>query len=62
MMGLFSCSGKGFYEEVALPRALRDRAVVDADPYVRPMLAVLDEYHRMCVVVVDEASAVVWQL
>jgi hypothetical protein len=62
MMALFSCSGKGFYEEVALPRALRDRAVVDADPYVRPMLAVLDEYHRMCVVVVDEASAVVWQL
>jgi peptide chain release factor subunit 1 len=61
MTVLFSCSGRGFYEEVSLPRAVGDRAVVDADPYLRPMLAVLDEYHRMCVVIVDEASAVVWQ-
>jgi peptide chain release factor subunit 1 len=62
MMALFSCSGRDFFEEVSLPRAIRDRVTVDATPWVRPMLAVLDEYHRMCVVVADEAAAQVWEL
>jgi hypothetical protein len=59
---VFSCSGRDFFEEVSLPRALRDRVVVDTTPWVRPMLAILDEYHRMCVAVVDKASAELWEL
>lgn len=59
---IFACSGAGFYEEVALPRTVRDRAVADATPFVRPMLAVLDEHHRACVVVVDRESARTWEL
>ncbi|MEA2254382.1 MAG: peptide chain release factor subunit 1 [Solirubrobacteraceae bacterium] len=59
---IFSCSGAGLYEEVLLPRAVRDRVVADATPWVRPMLAVLDEYHRACVVVVDRESAATWEL
>jgi hypothetical protein len=47
---------------VALPRALPDRVVVDDSPWVRPMLAVLDEYHRTCVVAVDRAATRVWEL
>jgi peptide subunit release factor 1 (eRF1) len=62
MTAVFCCSGRDFFEEVSLPRTLRDRVVVDTTPWVRPMLAILDEYHRMCVVVVDEASAEVWKL
>ncbi|MFJ1605911.1 hypothetical protein ACIOHS_21425 [Streptomyces sp. NPDC088253] len=58
---VFSCSGNGVYEEVWLPRATHERVVVDADPYVRPMLAVLDEYDRTCAVVVDEATAQIWE-
>jgi peptide subunit release factor 1 (eRF1) len=61
MMAIFSCSGRDFFEEVSLPRALRDRVMVDATPWVRPMLAVLEQYHRMCVVLVDEARAQVWE-
>jgi peptide chain release factor subunit 1 len=61
MMAIFSCSGRDFFEEVSLPRALRDRVMVDATPWVRPMLAVLEQYHRMCVVLVDEAMAQVWE-
>lgn len=56
-MAIFACSGRGLYEEVSLPRAVRDQVVLDATSYVRPMLTVLDEYHRTCVVVVDKASA-----
>jgi peptide chain release factor subunit 1 len=59
---IFSCSGRDFYEEIELPRPVRDRIVVDATPWVRPMLAVLNEYHRTCVLVVDKESARTWEL
>ncbi|HEY2762739.1 MAG TPA: hypothetical protein VGJ13_01775 [Pseudonocardiaceae bacterium] len=61
-VALFSCSGRGFFEEVQLPRGVRDRVVVDETPWVRSMLAVLDEYHRCCVAVVDRESAWTWEL
>jgi peptide chain release factor subunit 1 len=61
-MAVFACSGRDLYEEVPLPRPVRDRIVLDETPYVRPMLAVLDEYRRACVVVVDKASARLWEM
>jgi hypothetical protein len=61
-VAIFSCSGNGFYEEVQLPRRVHDRIVVDANPWVRPMLAVLDEYHRTCVLIVDKEMARTWEL
>ncbi|HZQ29094.1 MAG TPA: hypothetical protein VFA94_15460 [Acidimicrobiales bacterium] len=59
-LGVFACSDAGLYEEVTLPRHVRNRVVVDATPYVRPLLAVLDESHRYCVVVVDREHAWVY--
>jgi hypothetical protein len=61
-VALFSCSGADLFEEVRLPRPVRDRVVVDATPWVRPMLAVLDEYHRACVVGVEKKRARIWEL
>ena len=61
-VALFSCSGRGFFEEVVLPRGVRDRVMVDETPWVRPMLAMLDEYHRCCVAVVDREGARIWEL
>lgn len=61
-IAIFSCSGCDLYEEVALPQGVRDRVMVDAVPYVRPMLTVLDELHRTCVVLVDRAAACVWEV
>jgi peptide chain release factor subunit 1 len=60
-IAIFSCSGRDLFEEVPLPREVRDAIVVAETPYVRPMLAVLDEYHRACIVVVDKASARLWE-
>ncbi|MFD9222211.1 hypothetical protein ACFWDI_19880 [Streptomyces sp. NPDC060064] len=60
-VAVFSCSGNGVYEEVRLPRSTRERIVVDADPYVRPMLGVLDEYYRTCAVIVDKGTGQVWE-
>jgi peptide chain release factor subunit 1 len=36
--------------------------MVDATPWIGPMLAVLDQYPRCCVLVVDRESAHVWEL
>jgi peptide chain release factor subunit 1 len=56
-VGVFACGLAGLYEEIQLPRLVRDRAVVDATPYLRPLLAVLDESHRYLVVVVSHDNA-----
>ncbi len=61
-IAIFACSRHGLYEEIPLPLPVRDRVIVDAVPFARPMLAVLDEYDRSCVTVVDEASARLWEL
>jgi peptide chain release factor subunit 1 len=49
-------------EVVRLPRAVRDRILVDATPWARPMLAVLDEHRRCLAAVVDRESAHAWEL
>jgi peptide chain release factor subunit 1 len=61
-VAFFSCSGADLYEEVRLPRAVHDRVIVDETPWVRPMLAVLEEYPRAAVVIVDSADAQLWEL
>lgn len=61
-LAIISCSGAGALELVRLPRALRDRIMVDTTPWVRPLLAVLEEYHRCLAVIVDRVSAHAWEL
>ncbi|MFJ5531584.1 hypothetical protein [Streptomyces sp. NPDC093261] len=60
-VAVFSCGGRDIYEQVWLPRRTHDRIVVDADPYVRPLLGVLDEYYRTCAVIVDKSVGQVWE-
>ncbi|WP_214410428.1 baeRF10 domain-containing protein [Sphaerisporangium fuscum] len=61
-VAVFSCSEGELFEQLVLPRPVRDRIMVNATPWVRPMLAVLDEYHRACVLMVDRRSAEAWEL
>lgn len=56
-VAVFACHRAGLFEQVVLPRPVRERVVVDDTPYLRPMLAVLDECHRYCVVVVNREHA-----
>jgi peptide subunit release factor 1 (eRF1) len=60
-MAAFACHQEKLYEEVVLPRPVRDRAVLDATPYLRPLLAVLDETHRYCVAVIDREHAWIYE-
>jgi peptide chain release factor subunit 1 len=59
---IFACSGGGLFEVVALPRAVGNRIRVDAIPWVRPMLAVFEEYERMIAVVLDRQGARLWEV
>jgi peptide subunit release factor 1 (eRF1) len=61
-VAFFSCSARGLLEVVTLPRTVRDRIVVDATAWIRPLIAVLDEAHRTCVLVMDKAAASLWRL
>jgi peptide chain release factor subunit 1 len=61
-IAILSCARRDLYEEVPLPRRVRDRVIVDATSFARPMLAVLDEYHRSCVPVIDKGSARIWEI
>ncbi|HEX4188727.1 MAG TPA: hypothetical protein VHY83_12595 [Solirubrobacteraceae bacterium] len=61
-LATISCSGAGLLEVVRLPRAVRDRVIVDETPWVRPMLAVLEEHPRCFAVLVDRRSTHAWEL
>jgi peptide chain release factor subunit 1 len=61
-IAIFSCSGRDLYEDIPLPRRAREQVIVDATPLARPMLAVLGEYCRACVLVLDRESAGVWEM
>jgi peptide subunit release factor 1 (eRF1) len=61
-IAIFSCSGRDLYEEIPLPRRVREQVMVDATPLARPMLAVLGEYYRSCVLVINREEAPVWEM
>jgi peptide chain release factor subunit 1 len=56
-VALFSCADGGLWEEVLVPRPLRDRAVVAPEPYVLPLEALVETYQSFCTVVVDREKA-----
>jgi peptide chain release factor subunit 1 len=60
-VGFFACSARDFFESVELPAEPRDRVLVDATPWVRPIAAVLDKAYRACVVTLDRGRAVFWE-
>jgi peptide chain release factor subunit 1 len=56
-VALFSCSGAGRWEEVTVPRPLPDRAVLDDQPYLLPLEALVETYETFCTVLVDREKA-----
>ena len=56
-LAIFACAHAGLWEEAVVEQTVRDRVVVDATPYLRPLLAVLDESHHYAVVIVDRKHA-----
>ena len=60
-VAIFSCAGEKFWQAFGLPRLVRNILIADHDPYIRPLTAVLAEYHRYCVVLVDRAHGHIFE-
>jgi len=54
-LAIFACTGEKFWQTYRLPRLVRNVLIADHAPYLRPLLRVLAEYRRHCVVLVDRA-------
>jgi peptide subunit release factor 1 (eRF1) len=56
-LALFACAGAQFWQELALPRAPRNHVIFDRTFYVRPLTSMLDEYRRICALLLDRQEA-----
>jgi peptide chain release factor subunit 1 len=56
-LALFSAKAAGLWEEIRLPRAVRDRATVASAADVLPLEQVLETYRPMCMALVDYEKA-----
>jgi len=56
-LSVFSCSGKDYWKVFNLVRSPRNMVIFDRNPYVRPLSAILEQYHRICALVMDRKEA-----
>jgi peptide subunit release factor 1 (eRF1) len=56
-LAIFSCAGLKFWEELALPRAPRNHFIFDRSLYLRPLTSMLDDYRRICALLLDRQEA-----
>ncbi|MDI3530401.1 MAG: peptide chain release factor subunit 1 [Candidatus Atribacteria bacterium] len=53
----FVNSEENLFRVFLLPQAAKNQIIFDPDPYLRPLTAILDEYHRLLVAIVDHRDA-----
>ncbi len=56
-LALFSCQGEHFFQAFPLPQRVKNALIVDPDPYIRPLVAIKNQYVRLCTVLVDQKRA-----
>ena len=56
-LAIFACHGAGFWQELGLPRPPRNHLFFDRSLHVRPLLAIRDEYHRICALLLNRQEA-----
>src|SRR4030042_2990576 len=56
-LAIFACTGAKFWEKLALPRGPPNHCIFDRSLYVRPLTSMLDEYRRICALLLDRQEA-----
>lgn len=56
-LAAFSCSQRKFLQTLELPHGPRNRVIIDANFYVRPLVAILDKYSPICVQLISRREA-----
>ncbi len=50
-------AARDFFQVYRVAQPVKSQVVVDPNPYIRPLIAILDEYHRLMLVLVDQREA-----
>ncbi len=50
-------AARDFFQVYRVAQPVKSQVAVDPDPYVRPLVAILDEYHRLMLVLLDQREA-----
>ena len=58
---IFACSGEDFWQVYALPQKVKNALIVDPDTYVRPLVAILNQYQRFFLALVDRRRAQIFE-
>jgi len=61
-LALFSSSASQFWQVYPLPRPVKNTLVIDRTPYIRPLIALFDEYRRLGIVLVDKIKARIFEV
>jgi peptide subunit release factor 1 (eRF1) len=56
-LAIFSCSEKDFWQVYDLVNSPKNMIIFDHNSYVRPLSAIINEYHRICVLTLDRKEA-----
>jgi peptide subunit release factor 1 (eRF1) len=56
-LAIFSCGHENFWEVFELPNSPLNRVIIDQNPYVRPLSAILNEHRRICFLILDRKEA-----
>ncbi len=56
-LAVFSCSARNFFTTYHLPHPPRNRIIFDPNLYLRPMIAILARFHRICVLLLSRREA-----
>ena len=61
-LAIFSCAAHKFWQTYGLPPIPRNILVADPAPYVRPLLAILSQHRRYCVVLADHTNGQLFEV
>jgi peptide subunit release factor 1 (eRF1) len=61
-LAIFSCSAMKFWQTYRLPRMVRNILIADKVPYIRPLVAILAEFHRYCALLVDQTQGKIFEI
>ncbi len=59
---IFSCTAEKIWEVFLLKQPVRDLLVLDPSAYVSPLVSILNEYRRVCVLLTDRTRARVFEI
>ena len=60
-VAIFSCVGEKYWQTFQLPRLGRNILIADHAPHLHPLTAILAEYPRYCIVLVDRAHGRIFE-